>query len=286
MEKFFERMRPAMSAAMLADETDASATLCEILLAGPPKLDYLVAHSKGSLVVAHALQRFVEDPEGDESPLFERLRITTLGTVVGLPPAFKKVKQYLGAIDWFGGANSSLGVMHERVPEAGHHLNTGVPYHMNVAALLNGGAAPRLLPKPSTADVFAPLSVPPVAAAPEPMAAVKPKEAARSAAKKAATPPSPGPKAASVAPKVASAAPKVASPAPKASAAPKSASPAAKVASPTPKPPVGEAKQTSVAAKPMPKKLAAMPREPVPAAKAKTVAANGKLVVKKSKKAR
>jgi hypothetical protein len=286
MEKFFERMRPAMSAAMLADETDASATLCEILLAGPPKLDYLVAHSKGSLVVAHALQRFVEDPEGDESPLFERLRITTLGTVVGLPPAFKKVKQYLGALDWFGGANSSLGVMHERVPEAGHHLNTGVPYHMNVAALLNGGAATRLLPKPSTADVFAPLSVPPVAAAPEPMAAVKAKEAARSAAKKAATPPSPAPKAASVAPKVASAAPKVASPAPKASAAPKAASPAAKVASPTPKPPVGEAKQTSVAAKPMPKKVAAMPREPMPAAKAKTVAASGKLVVKKSKKAR
>jgi hypothetical protein len=266
MEKFFERMRPAMSAAMLADETDASATLCEILLAGPPKLDYLVAHSKGSLVVAHALQRFVEDPEGDESPLFERLRITTLGAVVGLPPAFKKVKQYLGALDWFGGANSSLGVMHERVPEAGHHLNTGVPYHMNVAALLNGRAATRLLPKPSIADVFAPLSVPPVAAAPEPMAAVKAKEAARSAAKKAATPPSPAPEAASVAPKV--------------------ASPAPKVASPTPKPPVGEAKHTSVAAKPMPKKVAAMPREPMPAAKAKTVAANGKLVVRKSKKAR
>jgi hypothetical protein len=49
---------------------------------------------------------------------------------------------------------------------------------------------------------------------------------------------------------------------------------------------VGEAKQTSVAAKPMPKKVAAMPREPMPAAKAKSVAANGKLVVKKSKKAR
>ena len=57
--------------------------------------------------------QYVEDPEGDESALFERLRITTLGAVVGLPPAFKKVKQYLGALDWFGRANSSLGVMHE-----------------------------------------------------------------------------------------------------------------------------------------------------------------------------
>ena len=127
MEKFFERMCSTMPADAAPAEGDASATLCEILLAGPPKLDCLVAHSKGSLVVAHALQHYVEDLEGDESALFERLHITTLGAVVGLPPAFKKVKQYLGALDWFGGANSSLGVMHERVPEAGHHLNSRLP---------------------------------------------------------------------------------------------------------------------------------------------------------------
>ena len=177
MEKFFKRMRSTVSADAAPAEGDASATLCEVLLAGPPKLEYLVAHSKGSLVVAHALQHYVEDLEGDESALFERLRITTLGAVVGLPPTFKKVRQYLGSLDWFGRANSSLGVMHERVPEAGHHLNPGIPYHMSVAALLNGGAAPRLLPKPAAADVFAPLPIPPLAAAREPMAAVKPKEA-------------------------------------------------------------------------------------------------------------
>jgi hypothetical protein len=143
--------------------------------------------------VAHALQHYVEDLEGDESALFERLCITALGAVVGLPPTFKKVKQYLGALDWFGRANSSLGVMHERVPEAGHHLNSRFPYHMSVAALLNGGAAQRMLPKPAVADVFAPLPIPPLAAAPEPMAAVKAKEAVRSPVKKAAKPPSPAP---------------------------------------------------------------------------------------------
>jgi hypothetical protein len=148
MEKFFGRMRPAMSAAILADGTDASTTLCEILLAGPPKLDYLVAHSKGSLVVAHALQRFVEDPEGDESLLFERLRITTLGAVVGLPPAFKKVKQYLGALDWFGGANSSLGVMHERVPGAGHHQYRSAVSHER------GGAPERRGRSAAVAETF------------------------------------------------------------------------------------------------------------------------------------
>jgi hypothetical protein len=38
------------------------------------------------------------------------------------------------------------------------------------------------------------------------------------------------------------------------------------------------------AAKPVPKKVAAAAREPLKAAKAKTIAANGKLVVKKSRK--
>ena len=105
--------------------------------------------------------QYVEDPEGDESALFERLRITTLGAVVGLPPAFKKVKQYLGALDWFGRANSSLGVMHERVPEAGHHLNSQIPVSHERRGALERGAAQRLLPKPPVADVFAPLPIPP-----------------------------------------------------------------------------------------------------------------------------
>ena len=54
MEKFFERMRSTMPADAAPAAGDASATLCEILLAGPPKLEYLVAHSMGSLVVSHA----------------------------------------------------------------------------------------------------------------------------------------------------------------------------------------------------------------------------------------
>jgi hypothetical protein len=71
------------------------------------------------------------------------------------------------------------------------------------------------------------------------------------------------------------------------SAAPKAARPVAKAASPAPKPPVEAVKQASVAKpafKPMAKKMAGTLREPTPSAKAKTVAANGKLVVKKSKK--
>jgi len=273
MERAFARMRPAALAESVPAGSDAAATLAEILLAAPPKLDMLVAHSKGSLVVAHALQRYVDDLEGDDSPLFKRLHIVTLGAVVGVPAEFKHVKQYLGAYDWFGGANSSLGVTHERVPGVSHHLNPGFPYHMRVAPLLNGGAggvAPRLLPKPALEVTFPPMPIPPVEVpkvaklAPVP---AKAKEPVRKPAKKI-TKPAPAPKAASPAAKVAAPAPKVAAPAPKVAA------PAPRLVSSTAKP----------AAKPVPKKVTAVAREHLKASKAKTMAANGKLVVKKSRK--
>ena len=273
MERAFARMRPAALADSVTPGSDAAATLAEILLAAPPKLDMLVAHSKGSLVVAHALQRYVDDLEGDDSPLFKRLHIVTLGAVVGVPAEFKHVKQYLGAYDWFGGANSSLGVTHERVPGVSHHLNPGFPYHMRVAPLLNGGAggvAPRLLPKPALEVTFPPMPIPQVEAAkvakPAPVPA-KAKEPVRKPAKKMTKP--------AEAPKVAAPAPKVAAPAPR-------------LVSSAPKAPAAVAKQPSVAAKPaikpVPKKVMRAPPRPVPPVKAKTAAANGKLVVKKSRK--
>ena len=203
MERAFARMRPAALAESVTPGSDAAATLSEILLAAPPKLDTLVAHSKGSLIVAHALQRYVDDLEGDDSPLFKRLHIVTLGAVVGVPAEFKHVKQYLGAYDWFGGANSSLGVTHERVPGVSHHLNPGFPYHMRVAPLLNGGAggvAPRLLPKPALEVTFPPMPIPPVevpkVAKPAP-AAAKANEPVRKPAKKMTKPAAPAPKASS-----------------------------------------------------------------------------------------
>jgi hypothetical protein len=295
MERAFARMRPAALAESVTPGSDAAATLAEILLAAPPKLDTLVAHSKGSLVVAHALQRYVDDLEGDDSPLFKRLHIVTLGAVVGVPAEFKHVKQYLGAYDWFGGANSSLGVKHERVPGVSHHLNPGFPYHMRVAPLLNGGAgglSPRLLPKPALEVTFPPMPIPPVEVAkvakPAP-AAAEAKEPVRKPAKKMTKPAAPAPKAASPAPKAAAPAPRlVSSTAKPAIAFAKPATPAPKIVSAAPKAPVAEAKQTSVAAKPtvkpVPKKVTAAPPRRVPTVKAKTAAANGKLVVKKSKK--
>jgi len=305
MERAFARTRPAALAESVTAGSDAGATLAEIPLAAPPKLDTLLAHGKGALVLAQALQSYVDDLEGDDSPLYKRLHIVTLGAVVGVPAEFKHVKQYLGAYDWFGGANSSLGVTHERVPGVSHHLNPGFPYHMSVAPLLNGGVAgvaPRLLPKPALEVTFPPMPIPPA------------KEKVRKPVKKMTKPAAAAPKAPSPAPKVAAPAVKVAAPAPKvaapavkvaapaprivsstakpASVAAKVARPAPKVVSAPPKAAVVEAKQPSVAAKhavkqavkPVPKKVMTVPSRPVPRVKAKTAAANGKLVVKKSKK--
>jgi hypothetical protein len=287
VERAFARMRPAALSDSVTAGNDAAATLSEILLAAPPKLDMLVAHSKGALVLAHALERYVDELEGEDSPLYKRLHIITLGAVVGVPAEFSHVKQYLGAYDWFGGANSSLGVKHERVQGASHHLNPGFPYHMDVAPLLNGSAvghAPRLLPKPQLEVTFPPMPIRPA------------KEKVRKPEKKMTKPVVAAPKAARPAPKVVAPAPKVAAPAPKivsstakpASAAPKIAHPAPKVVGAAPKTTVALAKQPAVAArpaaKPVPKKVMVVPTRPVPHVKAKTAAANGKLVVKKSKK--
>jgi hypothetical protein len=295
MEKFLERLRSTMPSeaepagsegtramwldrSSLPGDNDVS-TLSEILLAGPPKLEHLVTHSKGSLVASYALQQYVEDLEGDDSPLFERLRITTLGAVVGLPAAFKNVRQYLGALDWFGGANSSLGVVHERLPGVSHHLNPGFPYHMNIAALFGAGAATRFLPKPPLEAMLAPFSLPPVAQA-------KPKEPLRKAASKPAKktrPAAEAPKPSSPAPKIAPSA-RARVTAKPASASPKIATPAPRLASVAAKVPVAAVKQPSVAAKavkPASRKVAEAPRKP---ARARTVAANGKLVMKTSKK--
>jgi hypothetical protein len=89
IEKFFDR---------LPGDNEVS-TLAEILLADPPKLELLVAHGKGALVARSALEQYVDDLKGDESGMFKRLRVTTLGSVVELPAQFKAVKQYLGAFD-------------------------------------------------------------------------------------------------------------------------------------------------------------------------------------------
>jgi hypothetical protein len=121
---------------------DDVATLSNILLTNPPNLRFLVGHSKGSLLIDFALEQYVRDLEGDSSPFYESLQIVTFGAVVSPPRQFRRVKQYLGRLDWFGGMNSSLSVPHVLVHGAWHHLNRKRPYHLNAVAALQSLAQP------------------------------------------------------------------------------------------------------------------------------------------------
>jgi len=107
-----------------------------ILDASPPNLALLVGHSKGDLLMDFALEHFAEKFEKSSHPYFEQLRIVTFGAITDLPRQFTNVHQFLGDIDWFGTMNSRLNVRHTRVPDAWHHLNTEIPYHLSAENVL------------------------------------------------------------------------------------------------------------------------------------------------------
>jgi hypothetical protein len=107
----------------------------EILDAAPPRLRLLVGHSKGDLVLDYVLERFARR-HSDGHPYFDRLAVATFGAVADLPPAFRRVHQFLGALDWFGGLNSRADVPCVRIPDAWHHLNTAMPFHLPAEQVL------------------------------------------------------------------------------------------------------------------------------------------------------
>ena len=67
----------------------------------------------------------------------KQIRCITTGAVVEFPNGFDKVAQFLGELDWFGRLNSRLQVAHEPVPNAWHHLNSAIPFNMNLYAILD-----------------------------------------------------------------------------------------------------------------------------------------------------
>ena len=112
-------------------KTPDVATLVDILLTNPPQLELLVGHSKGSLLIDFVMQWFLDElqeiPDSRYEDLFNRLDIVTLGAVVSLPERFTNVRQFMGELDEFGGANSHQGVRFKEVAGAWHHLNPQLP---------------------------------------------------------------------------------------------------------------------------------------------------------------
>ena len=110
--------------------------LCDILLAGPPRLRLLVGHSRGNLLISFVLKHMKDELGGrairlreSRHPLFDHLTVVTLGAVVDIPTdAFAmETHQFLGQLDLLGQLHSdrfppfvgAIAIEHEMIPARG-----------------------------------------------------------------------------------------------------------------------------------------------------------------------
>jgi hypothetical protein len=111
-------------------------TLLAILAAEPRNLKLVIGHSKGSLMIDYVLDQFVRHLDGKRHRYYEDLNVVTVSAVVGIPKVFKKTRQIIGKMDWFGGMNSLPDLLLSRdehvrptfVDNAWHHLNPAYRY--------------------------------------------------------------------------------------------------------------------------------------------------------------
>ena len=94
-----------------------------------PKLRWVVGHSKGNLVLAGALAELVAE---DADYVLDDVKIVLLSALTALPPQLGVQYQFIGSLDAFGKLNSRIGITHREVSGAMHHLNTKLPYALNV----------------------------------------------------------------------------------------------------------------------------------------------------------
>ena len=155
-------------------------TLYDILVAGRdnyPKLQLLMGHSKGNLLISYALNHIKDElrETGDPvDPLIKELIVVTLGAVVDIPTAALERKdntyQFLGQLDGLGHLNSDrdppfigpINIPHEVVPGVGHHLNPFFSLNMSVSEVLDrvGKVPARDNTKPKAAHGGVPIGWP------------------------------------------------------------------------------------------------------------------------------
>ena len=126
-----------MPPVMMRYQTDTQ-TLLRLLTEPERQIETLLGHSKGCLSIAFALNLLGELPDRSHSQRARDIDVITTGAVVAFPGNMGRVRQYLGAIDWFGAINSSLRLPFIAVPHAWHHVNSEIQMHMNVARVLAG----------------------------------------------------------------------------------------------------------------------------------------------------
>lgn len=121
--------------AMLSPETG---TLVRLLGEEERRIETLLGHSKGCLSISYALQEIASRSDQSHFNRARDVHVITTGAVVAFPDGLNRLNQYLGSLDWFGGMNSRLGLDYRRVPDAWHHLNPGIPFHMDLKRVLSG----------------------------------------------------------------------------------------------------------------------------------------------------
>lgn len=120
-----------------ADLSPDTKTLVRLLSEPERNVKTVLGHSKGCLSISYALQTLANLADASAFDRAKEIDIVTTGAVVAFPHGLYGVRQYLGAFDWFGGLNSRASTPYFEVPGAWHHLNTAVPFHMNLTAVLS-----------------------------------------------------------------------------------------------------------------------------------------------------
>lgn len=141
MEKFDEITRPSHSdptvTGLSTNDLRLSLDTKVVLeLLSDPRLRFrlLTGHSKGNLVLAEALYKWLDAP-APRGAIDLDTQIVTVSAAIYMPDSFRNIVDVIGALDWFGAINSRPDVGIEvRVPMAWHHTSTAYPYHLPVTA--------------------------------------------------------------------------------------------------------------------------------------------------------
>lgn len=131
--------RQILNNSYIAEVSKDTATILNLLSDDGREVKTLLGHSKGCLSIALALNHL---SAADKIGTYAEIDIVTVGAVVKLPGEMTSVRQYLGAIDTFGGMNSILSEPYHKVSAAWHHLNTTYPFDLNLSEILKSPYEP------------------------------------------------------------------------------------------------------------------------------------------------
>lgn len=109
------------------------------MLLGDARLSFhlLTGHSKGNLVLSHALYGLRKSDPDRLSALAQRALIVTFAARITMPPEFSEVVDVIGELDWYGEMNSRPRIDTDiRLPLTGHTTNTDLYGAIRVTKVL------------------------------------------------------------------------------------------------------------------------------------------------------